>query len=476
MFDKFKEECAVIGVTGHEEASNYCYLGLYAMQHRGQEGAGIVTHDGKALYAYRDTGLVADIFDEKVLASLPGTLAVGHARYATFGGKNWQNLQPFVANVGSSPVSIAHNGNLVNAGELRQELESDGAIFTTTSDTEVFLHLMARTKGKAQMADRIEEAVRRAKGAFSLVIMGKDSLFAVRDPHGVRPLSVAQFGKGYVVASETCAFDLVGAQFIRDVKPGELLEITSDGQLKSRDLNGNTEKAFCVFEYVYFSRPDSVIEGRNVYQVRKRLGAELAREQPAEADVVIPVPDSGVPAAMGYAQEVGLPMEFGLIRNHYVGRTFIEPKQSIRDFGVKVKLNPSADVLKGRRVIVVDDSIVRGTTSKKIVKMLKDSGAKEVHFRVSSPPTTGPCHYGIDTPSEGELIANEKSVKEIESFLEADSLGYLSSEGMYRAVTGKQQDFCDACFSGKYRLGKIGKRNGGLPVYNFPELSARARK
>lgn len=452
--DKIKEECAVIGVIGDREAANYCYLGLYAMQHRGQEGAGIVSTDGHAMYAQRDLGLVADVFSSESLALLPGSSAVGHTRYATFGRKDWQNLQPFVANFADNSFAIAHNGNLINAAEIRQSLEHSGAIFSSTSDTEVILHLIARATSESELVKRVAVALQSVRGAYSLVVMSNNRLLAVRDPAGVRPLSLGRIKSGYVVASETCAFDLLGAEFVRDIEPGEILEITEDGKLNSNKSLASGSSAFCVFEYVYFSRPDSIVEGRNVYGVRKRLGAELAREHGVPADLVIPVPDSGVPAAIGYSQEAKLPMEFGLIRNHYVGRTFIEPKQSIRDFGVRVKLNSNHGVFEGKRVVVVDDSIVRGTTCRKIVKMLRQAGAKEVHFRISSPPTIGSCFYGIDTPSRGELIAATHSMEEIREYIDADSLGYLSTEGMYRAVGDARENYCDACFSAEYRLGK----------------------
>lgn len=457
---KFHDECAVVGVIGHPEAAKYCYLSLYAMQHRGQEGAGIVSSDGATLHLHRDSGLVADVFDEQHLATLVGSAALGHARYATFGGKNFQNLQPFAVNFGDRSFAIAHNGNLINAPELRQELEQRGAIFSTTSDTEVILHLMAHATTEKTIVAKAETALQQVQGAYSLVILGLDRLVAVRDPFGVRPLSLGRIGNGYVVASETCAFDLIGATFVRDIEPGEILEITANGQLTSSRKLARPDHAFCVFEYVYFARPDSVIDGRNVYEVRTRLGAELAKEQPAQADLVIPVPDSGVPAAIGYARELGLPMEFGLIRNHYVGRTFIEPKQSIRDFGVKVKLNANRRVLEGKRIVAVDDSIVRGTTSRKLVTMLRNAGASEVHFRISSPPTTAPCYYGIDTPSREELIAATHSVEQIRDYLGADSVAYLSHEGMYRAVNAPREKFCDACFSGNYKLG-MPRENGG---------------
>ena len=471
--DKFQEECAVIGVIGHPEAANYCYLGLYAMQHRGQEGSGIVSTNGKKMYAHRQMGLVADVFDAETLQSLKGDCAVGHNRYATFGGKDWRNLQPLIASFSDNSFAVGHNGNLVNASEVKIELEKNGSIFTTSTDTEVFLHLIARQDPKLTLVEKLRACLGSVKGAYSLVVQSLDRLIAVRDPAGVRPLSLGRIGSAYVVASETCAFDLVGAEFVRDIQPGEILEITREGVLNSVFLPA-VSSAFCVFEYVYFARPDSTIDGRNVYSVRKRLGAELAKEQPSDVDLVIPVPDSGVPAALGYAQQIGVPMEFGLIRNHYIGRTFIEPKQSIRDFGVKVKLNPSPAILVGKKVAVVDDSIVRGTTCQKLVKMLRGAGAAEVHFRISSPPTVGPCHYGIDTPSRKELVAAENSIEQIRQFIGADSLGYLSMEGMYRAVEGKREQYCDACFSNDYRLGvPKGKRGTETVSQNHPGSNGR---
>ncbi len=450
--DKFHDECAVVGVINHNEAAKFCYLGLYAMQHRGQEGAGIVAMDGRKIAVFRDMGLVADVFCPETLEQLKGGSAIGHARYATFGSKDRQNLQPFVANLVEQPFAIGHNGNLTNASEIRRALEKTGAIFSSTSDTEVILHLIARSVQSERMVDRVCDALRQVRGAYSLTILSEGSLIAVRDPAGVRPLSIGKIGDGYIVASETCAFDLIGAQFVRDVQPGEIVQICADGIRESTYIS-EPQPAFCIFEYIYFARPDSTIDGKNVYAVRKALGARLAVEQPAEADLVIPVPDSGVPAAIGFAQQIQLPMEFGLIRNHYVGRTFIEPKQAIRDFGVKVKLNANKDLLDGKRVVVVDDSIVRGTTCRKLVKMLRAAGAREIHFRISSPPTTGPCYYGIDTPSRRELIAASHSVEEIRSFIGADSLGYLSIEGLYRATADTRINYCDACFSGAYRFG-----------------------
>ena len=457
IIDKFHEECAVVGLIGTPQAANYSYLSLYSMQHRGQEGAGIVSTDGSKMFSYRDMGLVADIFDEATLAMLPGSAAVGHTRYATCGSSDFQNLQPLVANFGDHSYAIAHNGNLVNTVELRSALARDGAIFSTTSDTEVIRPII----------ERVAAALRQVKGAYSLVVLTLDGLVAVRDPAGVRPLSVGRTETGHVVASETCAFDLIGAKFVRDIEPGEILHISPTGAMTSDKSLQTGRHAFCVFEYVYFSRPDSTFGGRNVYIVRKQLGVELAKEHPAEADLVIPVPDSGVPAAVGYAQQCKLPLDLGLIRNHYVGRTFIEPQQSIRDFGVKIKLNPNKDLLSGKRIVVVDDSIVRGTTSKKIVKMLRNAGAKEIHFRISSPPTQGPCHYGIDTPSRDELIASTHSLEQTREFIEADTLGYLSVEGMYRAVNSPREGFCDACFTLNYPLGEPVSQGPEERVQNF---------
>ena len=454
-FDKFHEECAVVGVIDHPESSKYCYLGLFAQQHRGQEGCGIASTDGNAVFAHREMGLVADVFGSEALEKLPGGAAIGHSRYATFGSKDWQNLQPFVANFNGDFIALAHNGNLINAGELRLELEQQGAIFSSTSDTEVILHLIAREDSSHDFMERLAAALRKVKGAYSLAVMNRSKLFAVRDPAGVRPLAIAQLpDRGFMIASETCAFDLVGAKFVRDVLPGEIVEISTDGSMRSQQLPAIKETAFCVFEYIYFARPDSVLDGRNVYLARKRLGARLAEEHPADVDLVIPVPDSGVPAAVGFSQQLGCPMEFGLIRNHYVGRTFIEPSQSIRDFGVKVKLNPNREILEGKRVAVVDDSIVRGTTCRKLIHMIRSAGAKEVHFRVSSPPTIGPCYYGIDTPTESELIAAQKDISAITKYIGADTLGYLSIEGIYQALNAERKNFCDACFSNNYKLGK----------------------
>lgn len=442
-----------MGVYGHSEAANMVYLGLYALQHRGQESSGIVSSDGKILISHRQMGLVADVFKEDVIKRLKGDSALGHNRYSTTGQSQLKNAQPFVVEYAHGPIAISHNGNLVNAGVLRDELESSGSIFQSTSDSEVIVHLIATSREKTLMG-RIVEALSRVRGAYSLLFITLDQMIAARDPMGFRPLVLGRFKtgrnrNGYVVASETCALDLIEAEYFREVEPGEIVSFGPKG-MESLKPFPPTPHAKCIFEYIYFSRPDSNLYGRNVYQVRKELGRQLARENHVEADLVTPVPDSGVPAALGYAEESGLPLEFGLIRNHYVGRTFIEPQQSIRHFGVKIKLNAQKEVLKGKRVVVVDDSIVRGTTSRKIIRMLRDAGAKEVHMRISSPPTISPCYYGIDTPTRSELIASSSSAEEICKYVEADSLRYLSREGMYVFLDGRTQGFCDACFSANY--------------------------
>ncbi len=453
MSDKFHDECAVMGIYGHPEAANMAYLGLYALQHRGQESCGIVTSDGKGLISHRQMGLVADAFKEDVIKRLEGQSAIGHNRYSTQGQSHIKNAQPFVVEYSQGPIAIAHNGNLVNGTLLRNELEQAGSIFQSTSDTEVIIHLIATSKGSSVQL-RIVEALSKVRGAYSLVFLTLDKLIAARDPYGFRPLVLGRFPEGknrgaYVFASETCALDLIEAEYVRDVEPGEIVTIGPDG-IESLKPFPAVPHAKCIFEYIYFARPDSKLFGHNVYLVRKSLGRQLARESGVEADLVTPVPDSGVPAAIGFAEESKIPLEFGLIRNHYVGRTFIEPQQTIRNFGVKIKLNAQRDVLQGKRVIVVDDSIVRGTTSRKIIRMLRDAGAKEVHLRISSPATTGPCYYGIDTPTRGELIASANSTEEIRRFVEADTLAYLSNDGMYTYFDGDKKGFCDACFTGNY--------------------------
>jgi len=441
--------CGIFGITGHPEASNLTYLGLHALQHRGQESAGIVSVSEGRLHAHRAMGHVADIFTSPVLAQLPGTSAIGHVRYSTAGDSHLKNAQPLVVAYQGGQLAVAHNGNLVNAQPLRRELEEQGAIFQSDSDTEVVIHLVARSRQPA-FEERVVEALGRVEGAYSLLFLTERQLVAVRDPHGFRPLVLGRVRNGYVLTSETTALDLIEAEYIREIEPGELVVIDGDG-LKSRHPFAPARPCRCVFEHVYFAKPDSILFGGSVYVTRKQLGIELAREQPADADLVIAVPDSGVPAAIGYAWQSGIPFDVGLIRSHYVGRTFIEPQQSIRHFGVKLKLSAVRDVLKGKRLVVVDDSIVRGTTSRKIVKMLKAAGAAEVHLRISSPPTTWPCYYGIDTPSRQELIASSHTVAEIARYVTADSLGYLSVEGLGAAVGDPGwSSYCNACFTGSY--------------------------
>src|SRR5689334_18412079 len=448
MFDKFHEECGVVGVYGHPEAATLAYLALYALQHRGQESAGIVSSDGNALINHRGMGHVAEIFDQEILSRLKGDLAIGHNRYSTHGSTVRKNCQPFVVEWAQGALAIAHNGNLVNAEELRAQLEARGSIFQSTVDSEVIIHLIAASTA-ATLTDRIVDALRQVRGAYSLVFLTEDRIVAARDPGGFRPLVLGRVGDAVVIASETCALDLVDAVYEREIEPGEIVTVSARG-IESAHPFPRAESHNCVFEYIYFARPDSRVFGRNVYEVRKKLGRQLAREAPVPADIVIAVPDSGVPAAIGYAEEAGFPYEMGLIRNHYVGRTFIEPSNSIRHFGVKVKLNALREVLEGKRVIVVDDSIVRGTTSRKLVTMIRQAGAREVHMRISSPPTTHPCFYGIDTPTREALIGSSHSVEEIRQFLGADSLAYLSTEGMYAFAGGDGTGFCDACFTGRY--------------------------
>ncbi|MGZ8459892.1 MAG: amidophosphoribosyltransferase [Candidatus Deferrimicrobiaceae bacterium] len=444
------EECGIFGVYGHPEAANLTYLGLYALQHRGQESAGIASSDGEVITFHREMGLVADIFSEDILARLAGNIAIGHVRYSTTGTSELKNAQPFVVDFERGSIAIAHNGNLVNAHRLKRDLEVEGSIFQSTMDTEVIVHLIARSR-ENRIEDRIVDALSRVRGAYSLVFLTRDKLIGVRDPHGVRPLVFGKIRGGYVLCSETCALDLIEGEFLREVEPGEMIMVDERGARTSRPFFPASAK-FCIFEHVYFARPDSIIGGTSVYQVRKQLGRQLAKEQPADADIVIAVPDSGVPAALGYAEASGIPFAMGLIRNHYVGRTFIEPQQSIRHFGVKIKLNAVRDVVGGKRVIVVDDSIVRGTTGRKIMKMIRDAGAKEVHVRVSSPPTTHPCFYGIDTPLRRDLIGATHTLEEINRYLTSDSLGYLSVEGLHACVPNGGKGYCDACFTGAYMI------------------------
>ena len=444
----FKEECGVFGIFGHSEAANLTYLGLYALQHRGQESVGIATSDGARLQMHKAMGYVADSFDEATFERLAGMSAIGHVRYSTSGESGIKNAQPILIDCAHGEIAIAHNGNLVNAQELRDKLVSEGSIFQTTSDTEVLLHLYARSKAPTP-EEALIESVSQAQGAFSLVLLTKDRLIAVRDPHGFRPLTLGKLGDSYIVSSETCALDLIDAEWIRDIEPGEVFIVSPEGE-KSFHPFPEAKKAHCIFEHVYFARPDSMVFGTSVNEVRTELGRKLAREQGVAADVVVPVPDSGVCAATGFAEAAGLPMRMGLIRNHYVGRTFIEPHQSIRHFGVRVKLNPVKSILEGKRVVLVDDSIVRGTTSRKIVKMVRNAGAKEVHLRISCPPTISPCFYGVDTPKRAELIAATHSLEEIRRYIGADSLGYLSMEGMLSSVGQARSSYCTSCYTGEY--------------------------
>ena len=416
MDDKFHDECAVFGIYGHKEAANLAYLGLYALQHRGQEGSGIVSGDGEHVYVEKGLGLVSDIYTKQVLRRLPGHMAIGHNRYSTAGGTHSKNVQPLTVNFAFGNMGLAHNGNLINAGMLRNELEAYGAIFQSSTDSEVIIHLIAHSRADTLLS-RIIDALNRVRGAFSVVIVTDNGIIAAKDPYGLRPLCLGRLRESWLVASETCAFDLIGAEYHREVQPGELLVLNEKGMTSYHPFT-KTRSAMCVFEYVYFARPDSKIFGGNaVYQTRKALGRQLAKESPATADIVIPVPDSGVPAALGYAEGSGIPFEHGLIRNHYVGRTFIEPEQSIRHFGVKIKLNAVPEILGGKRVVVVDDSIVRGTTSRKIVKMVRQAGAREVHMRISSPPIVSPCFYGIDTPTKRELIGSSHTIQEIKKYI-----------------------------------------------------------
>jgi amidophosphoribosyltransferase len=468
--DKFHEECAVFGIYGHPEAANLTYLGLYALQHRGQEGSGIVACEGGQFHVEKGLGLVNDIFSEDRLRRLVGRTAVGHNRYSTAGGGGLKNVQPLVADYALGTLALAHNGNLINAQLLRAELEAYGAIFQSTSDTEVIIHLIAHSHGESLLG-RVIEGLRQVRGAYSLILLSEAGLIAVRDPYGLRPLSLGRIqstdggNHAWIVASESCAFDLIEAEFIRDIEPGELVVITDNGPVSHFPFLP-VQKAPCVFEYVYFARPDSQVFGREVYALRRRLGQQLAREAPIAADVVIAVPDSGVPAALGYADQAKIPYETGLVRNHYVGRTFIEPRQAIRHFGVKVKLNMIREVIAGRRVIVVDDSIVRGTTSRKIVKMIRQAGAAEVHMRISSPPIISPCYYGIDTPTKEELIGSSKTVDEICEYITADSLRYLSLEGMLQAVTDhRNPNFCTACFSDRYPIPLSAEESSQLGLF-----------
>ncbi len=443
------EKCAVVGIFGHEEASKLAYFSLHSLQHRGQEAAGISSADGEKVHTIKDRGLVMKVFNEKKLETLKGSSAVGHTRYSTAGDDSILDAQPVFARYDLGEMAIVHNGNLTNAQEVRDSLIEKGAIFQTFMDTENLIHLIAKSS-KEKLLDRIIDAVEKIEGAFSLVFLSRTKMFAMRDRHGFRPLSLGRLSNGgYIVASETCAFDLVGATFIRDVEPGELLVFEEGKAPQSIKVFEPTPK-HCIFEYVYFARPDSTVFGQSVYATRKNMGKELAKIDPVEADVVIPVPDGGVPAAIGYAQESGIPYEMGIMRNHYIGRTFIEPTQEMRDLKVKMKLSPMPEVIKGKKVIVIDDSIVRGTTSRRIVRMLKEAGAAEVHMRISSPPTTDPCFYGVDTPDKDKLIAANMSIDEIAKYIEADSLAYLDEAALLRSVNAQDDTYCTACFTGNY--------------------------
>ena len=455
-FDKFREECGVVAIHAHPEAEKLAYLGLHALQHRGQESAGLVSSDGERLRTHRSMGLVADIFTEEALSSLRGILAIGHTRYSTAGDSALLNAQPIMVQSNKGAIAIAHNGNLVNAQSIRGRLEGQGSIFQTNSDTEVLVHLIALSREQT-LPDAIADALRRVEGAFSLVMISRDRIFAARDPRGFRPLAMGRIAAlsgekkdTIVFASETCAFDLLGANYERDVRPGELVIVGPEG-ISSRFYAPSPAQSSCVFEHVYFSRPDSIVFGRSVDYSRDLMGRELARESPVDADIVVPVPDSGNTAAIGYSAESGIPFRLGLIRNHYVGRTFIEPRQSVRDFGVKLKLNPVRSLLQGNRVILIDDSIVRGTTSRKIVRMIRNAGATEVHMRISCPPTISPCFYGVDTPNKKQLIAANKSIDEIREYIGADSLAYLSLAGLKTACgEGEMTTYCSACYTGNY--------------------------
>ncbi|MGQ9618247.1 MAG: amidophosphoribosyltransferase [Candidatus Aminicenantia bacterium] len=447
LIKKLKEECGIFGIFENERAGELTFYGLYALQHRGQEGAGIAITDGKNIIFKKGYGYVSDIFNEETLKVLKGTRAIGHVRYSTHGESSPRNIQPFVIEGFRGSIAIAHNGNLVNAIQLRKKLEEEGAIFQSTSDTEIILHLIARSKA-GNIEEALVDALSKVKGAYSLLFLTPKAIYSARDPHGFRPLAIGKLENSWVIASETSAFDLIEAEYIRDVQPGEILRINGDG-IKTIYNFSKIKPAHCIFEYIYFSRPDSLVFGKNVNEVRKRLGKKLAKEQPSDADIVVPIPDSGMWAGLGYSEGSGIPLEFALIRNHYIGRTFIQPHQKERIFGVRIKLNPVKELINGKRVVLVDDSIVRGTTSRRIVRMVRDAGAKEIHYRVSSPPIIGPCYYGIDTPTKEELIASTHSLEEIRRFLDVETLGYLSKNGMLEAVSNEDV-YCTACFDLNY--------------------------
>ncbi len=462
--DGFHEECGVFGVYGHPEAANLAYLGLYALQHRGQESAGIVSSNGKSLISHRGMGLVADIFNSEVLGRLEGTAAIGHNRYSTTGSTTLKNCQPLVVEYAGGGLALAHNGNLVNFDELRARLEANGSIFQSSSDSELVIHLIAGSH-VPDLPGRVTDALGQVRGAYSLVLLTENCLIVVRDPHGFRPLVIGKLNDATIVASETFALDLVRAEYVREFAPGEMLVIDDEG-MRSFLPFAPAPPRRCVFEYVYFSRPDSLLYGRNVYSVRKQQGRALARECPADADIVVPVPDSGNSAALGYAEEAGLPFEMALVRSHYIGRTFIEPRQSIRHFGVKIKFNPVAELLKGKRIVLIEDSLVRGTTLRKVIPMLRQAGAREVHMRIAAPPTTNSCFYGIDTPTREELLASHQTVDEIRRYITADSLAYLSWHGLYSFVGAEREGYCDACFTGNYPI-EIPKQKGPAQLHLF---------
>jgi len=446
--DKLREECGVFGIYGHADAARLTYLGLYALQHRGQESCGIVATNGRQLVSERAMGHVRESFNQEQLDRLAGQSAIGHVRYSTAGEVSIRECQPFVVTCQHGQIAVCHNGNLPFAREERKRLEREGAIFSSTSDTEVILHEVARSHA-AGVVEAIPEVLRRTEGAFSMLFLTPTELIAIRDPRGFRPLALGRLDDAWVIASETCAFDLIDAQYVRDVEPGEMIVINENGLRSTHPLNPE-KHSMCIFEHVYFARPDSLIFGQSVNRSRHKMGKQLAIEQPADADIVVPVPDSGVPASIGYSSESGLPFRFGLVRNHYIGRTFIEPKQSIRSFGVRIKLNPVRHLIENKRIVLIDDSIVRGTTSKKIVRMVREAGAKEIHVRISCPPTISPCYYGVDTPDKSELIAANYSIEGIRDFIEADSLGYLSLDGMLAATGLKPEESCVACWNERY--------------------------
>jgi len=478
--DRFHDECGVFGVYGHTEAANLTYLGLYALQHRGQESAGIVASTGNDLNLFRAMGEVEEIFQPSVLAKLPGSSAIGHTRYSTAGDKALLNAQPIMVDCSKGKIALAHNGNLTNAQEWRRKLEHRGSIFQTNSDTEVIVHLIARSQAR-NFSGALGDALNQVEGAYSLLVLTPEEMYAVRDPRGFRPLALGKIAtrdgsEAWAVASETCAFDLMNADYVRDVEPGEMLRISRSG-IESIRFSPPKPHQFCIFEHVYFSRPDSTVFGRSVNESREMLGRLLAQEHPVEADMIVPIPDSGVPAAIGFALESKIPFRMGLIRNHYIGRTFIEPSQAIRNFGVKLKLNPVRSLVTGKRVVLVDDSIVRGTTSRKLVRLMREAGATEVHMRISCPPTVSPCYYGVDTPTREELIASSNTPEQICKFLGADSLGYLSLPGLRRAVSDKDGEFCASCYTGVYPTDLVQlevKEENGTPRFKEEVTVERA--